>query len=359
MTNKRKRRLPRITEVSPAQEAPKRIVVSNELPIPIPEPEETLALISRLEQLRNSHVVTLIAAPNVVFRGDVVEKIYEQLRNIGKVPQIDLFLYSSGGQTEIPWRIITIIRDFCDRFAVLIPAIAYSAATHLAMGADEIVMGSLSELSPVDPVRSHPLLPTKNDEGKTPLLISVQDLRHCVEFIKREIGVSHSENIASSPEAMAIIISALFEKIHPLAIGAIQQSYALARLISTKALSTHMNPETEQEKIEEIVHKLSDGFFSHDYRIGWKEAKYEIGLNVTYANDELWETMWNLYKNYSAYFILANIKDDKNLARPIFWIDSIYERRILEQLLLIEEGGKSQPVGTNWLATPWSDHIDK
>jgi hypothetical protein len=179
-----------------------------------------------------SQVITFVTAPDVVIRGDVIEQLYEQLHNIGRVPQIDLFLHSTGGQTEIPWRLITLIREFCDRFAVLIPAVAYSAATHLAMGANEIVMGPLSELSPVDPARTHPLLP-RSQEEKPPDPISVQDLRHCVEFIKNEIN-------DPSPEAMAEIFVALFEKVHPLAIGAIQQSYACHSRFTSAQFTLHL-----------------------------------------------------------------------------------------------------------------------
>ena len=346
MSTKRTSRRRQTIPARPQATLPPEAIADPEPGFTPPAPQEALDYIQKLQHLRQSHLLTLVASPDVIMRGDVIEQVYEQLRLIGHVPQIDLFLHSSGGQTEIPWRLITLIRDFCDRFGVLIPALAHSAATHLAMGADEIVMGPLSELGPVDPARAHPLLPSPKENG-TPMTVSVQDLRHCVEFIKTEVG-------DSSPEATAAVIAALFDKIHPLAIGAIQQSYALARLISKKALSTHMNPSTEQAQIDHIVHVLSDECFSHHYRIGWKEAK-EIGLKVTYAEGELWETIWALYKHYQAYFSIARILDNEGeaqqAARPIVWIDSLHQRGILEEVLLPSRQGGLKMV--NWLATPW------
>jgi hypothetical protein len=315
-----------------------------------PSPAEGLALINRVQTIRDSHVLTFVTRPDVTVRGDVVEQVYEQLREIGRVPRLDLFLHSSGGQTEIPWRLITLIRDFGEHFAVLIPGIAYSAATHLAMGADEIVMGPLSELSPVDPARSHPLLPSRK-EGEPPLVVSVQDLRHCVEFVKQEIG-------DSAPESLATILAALFDKIHPLAIGAIQQSYALSRLITAKALSTHMNPDTEKDQIEKIVNAFSDEFFSHHYRIGWKEAK-EKGLKVSCADNELWETMWALLKHYQSYFSLTReIRKGRQVARPIAWIDTVHQRRVLEEILTVtavqgEDVLELKKATARWLAMSW------
>jgi hypothetical protein len=326
--------------------------------VQVPSSGEALALIQRLEELRGSRVITFFANPDVIVRGDVPLQVYEQLRRIGKVPHLDLFVHGTGGQTEVPWRLITLIRDFCQHFGVLIPYMAYSAATHLAMGADEIVMGPMSELSPVDPARSHPLLP-KEWEGGPPLTISVQDLRHCIEFLKREGG-------EYTPESLASIYVALFDKIHPLALGAIEQSYALGRLISEKALSTHMNPETERERIEHIVHAFSEKFFSHHYRIGWKEAK-ETGLKVTYVDDELWETMWELYGHYDAYRAIARPigEQPSKVAKPIVWIDSTAQRRILEETYTISEEKERQgvqqlqPVGARWLALDWQSSLEE
>lgn len=343
MSAKRKRASqPKSPPIVPVEKLSATKTIAEPVPtVKLPPPEEAFALISQLQELRQSRVITFVTAPDVVIRGDVIEQLYEQLHDIGRVPQIDLFLHSTGGQTEIPWRLITLIREFCDRFAVLIPAVAYSAATHLAMGANEIVMGPLSELSPVDPARTHPLLP-RSQEGKPPEPISVQDLRHCVEFIKNEIN-------DPSPEAMAEIFVALFEKVHPLAIGAIQQSYALSRLISAKALSTHMDPEAEEKQIKRIVDALSDEFFSHHYRIGRKEAK-EIGLKVADADDRLWATMWALYKHYKAYFSVARDIGDGQTARPMVWIDSTHHRRILEGLWLTEA---NKQVGAQWSSVLW------
>lgn len=320
-----------------------------ETPTP-PAPEEALQLIQQIQDKRGAPLLTFVTAPEVTVRSDVVEQVYEQLRLIGHVPRIDLFLHSSGGQTEVPWRLITLIRDFADRFAVLIPGIAYSAATHLAMGADQIIMGPRSELSPVDPARAHPLLPSRA-EGEPPLTVSVQDLRRCVDFVKSEVGIG-------SPDALAQVIVALFAKVHPLAIGAIQQSYDLARLISRKALSTHMDPKTDQDQIERIVNAFSDEFFSHGYWIGWQEAQ-QIGLKVVRADDDLWEMMWSLYRHYKSYFTLLRVTDtEREAARPIAWIDSARQRRILEEVYALPAAQQAEQtpatkMKVRWLELPW------
>src|SRR5437016_5657692 len=90
---------------------------------------------------------------------DVVRVTYDHLLSIGQVDQIDLFLYSRGGDAMLPWPLVNTIRSFCKRFSVLVPFRAHSAATLTALGADEIVMAPLAQLTPVEPTITMPLNP--------------------------------------------------------------------------------------------------------------------------------------------------------------------------------------------------------
>jgi len=214
--------------------------------------DEELQLLTKLQDLRKSKVIVFIAGDNVQMRDDVAPIAFELLRELGRNERIDLILNSRGGQTEVPAKLVPLIRNYCDHFGVIIPYRAHSAATHIALGANEIVMGPMSELGPVDPSRTHPLLP--KDKDGNPIPISVQDLKHVVDLLKRE-GPENSY----TPEALATIFSTMFEYIHPLAMGAIEQSYALAKLISKKLLATHMDPEKEKDKIESRRYELCMG----------------------------------------------------------------------------------------------------
>jgi ClpP class serine protease len=95
---------------------------------------------------------------------DVVRLFYEHLRALparqgGEHRKIDLFLHSNGGDGVVPWRLVTLIREYCDEFAVLVPFRAFSAATLTAMGANEIVMHPLGMLGPIDPTTSNAFIP--------------------------------------------------------------------------------------------------------------------------------------------------------------------------------------------------------
>ena len=221
---------------------------TSQQPSVLTPPDVTQAL-SDLEGKIGSKIIAYYLHDGSTISDDAMVPMYKQLRAIGKQKRLNLFIHSRGGATESPWKLIELLRNFCEYFAVLIPYRAHSAATHIALGANEIIMTSFSELGPVDPYQTHPLLPVGPD-GK-PVSISVQDLKQCISFIKRETDVPYT------PEALAQLFSAMFDKIHPLAMGAIEQAYALSQIISKKALATHMDAEKDKDKIEEMVHVKS------------------------------------------------------------------------------------------------------
>src|SRR4030042_4960068 len=113
-------------------------------------------IFQKIEKQRTSKVIAYLTSDrqgpmNARIAMDVIPIFSKQLRKIGKTEKIDLFLFSSGGDTMVPWRLVSMIREYCDHFSVLIPYKSHSAATMIALGADEIVMSDMSELSPIDP----------------------------------------------------------------------------------------------------------------------------------------------------------------------------------------------------------------
>ena len=75
-----------------------------------------------------------------------------QAENPEKTKDILLFLVSDGGYIEPAYQIAKLCKAYSHRsFQVTIPRRAKSAATLVAIGADRIHMGPLSELGPIDP----------------------------------------------------------------------------------------------------------------------------------------------------------------------------------------------------------------
>ncbi len=64
---------------------------------------------------------------------------------------LHLLVRSPGGDAETAVRLIRAAQASCRRLVLVVPDVAKSAATVLALGAHEIVMGPTSDLGPIDP----------------------------------------------------------------------------------------------------------------------------------------------------------------------------------------------------------------
>lgn len=83
-----------------------------------------------------------------------LDKIYGALmkHNADHAKNVVLFLLSSGGAGDPAYQISKICKFFAkSSFKVVVPRIAKSAATLIAIGADEIHMSLLGQLGPIDP----------------------------------------------------------------------------------------------------------------------------------------------------------------------------------------------------------------
>ncbi len=100
--------------------------------------EQRLKLIEGIEKERGSKVITYVTNTRknmqVQMAMDAVRRVYDHLEAGESAKQVDLFLHSDGGEGTVPWRLVTLIRERAERFAVLVPFRAFSAATLTAHG---------------------------------------------------------------------------------------------------------------------------------------------------------------------------------------------------------------------------------
>lgn len=256
-------------------------------------------LIKKIEEKRNSKVISYLTSDrrgliNAKIAMDIIPIISSHLRKIGKTDKIDLFLYSTGGDTMVPWRLVSMIREYCDYFSVLVPYKAHSAATMISLGADEILMTDLSELSPIDPSAANFFNPQdpKNPQNKIP--ISVEDVMAYFDLAKNKFGIKNDEDLAK-------IFNKFVEsnpQIHPLSLGNINRIHNLIRILAERLLKSHKE-KIDDGEIKKIVDYFTEKLYSHQYFIGRKEAKEDLGLNtVQSADKDLTDLMTQLYVEY-------------------------------------------------------------
>ena len=135
------------------------------------------------------------------------------------------------------WSIISLLREYCENLAVIVPFKSFSTATLICLGADEIIMGKLGQLGPVDPSVTMPVNPPApgNHQGQV-LPISVEEVANFIKFTKdKEMCGLKSE------VALREVLVQLTEKVHPLTLGSVYRAIGQIKLLSTKLLSLHMS----------------------------------------------------------------------------------------------------------------------
>jgi hypothetical protein len=222
--------------------------------------------------------------------GDVIVRFRRHLEAIGDIDTIGLFLYTRGGDINVPWRLVNLLREYCKKLVVLVPFKAHSSGTLICMGADEIVLGRMAELTSVDPSVANPFNPPDPINPMARVPISVEDV-NAFKVLAGRFDIPHD-----SP-ANAEVFLALTSKVDPLALGNVQRVHSQIRKLAGDLLHLHP-PALEKDKIEAIVEVLTVGLYSHAHLINRKEAS-KIGLSVKEADKQLDESLWSLFAEYS------------------------------------------------------------
>jgi hypothetical protein len=261
--------------------------------------EDRAAIIEEIEGETKTNCIAYVTSTRngleVQMAMDAVRKVYEHLRLIGKPRadvEVSLFLCSNGGDGTVPWRLVTLIREYAERFSVLVPYRAFSAATLTALGADRILMHPMGTLGPTDPTVGNQFNPPDPTKPGQTLGISVEDVTAYINLIKEDAGIRHEDQLVQA-------FAHLPAQVHPLALGNVKRSLSQSRMMAKKLLGLHMNMAKDEHKMDEIVDKLTSKLFFHGHPINRREAKDEIGLpTIQTPSAALEGLMWDLYVHY-------------------------------------------------------------
>lgn len=271
---------------------------------------ERKPLYEAIEKQRDTKIVSYITGdrPNAEAQigADCVDIFVDVLDAIGPTKKISLLLHTNGGNTAAAWRLVNLIKTFCDEFEVLIPYKAMSAGTLISLGAQRIVMTKQAALGPIDPSLIHPLgpqVPNGNQLARVP--VSVEAVRGFLDAAKNDLGVS-------DPTLLGTILNDLSNKVHPLVLGEIFRSRAQIRFLAEKLLNEHVQ---DPGKVQPIVDFLCADSGSHDYTINRREAK-SLGLPVEKPSSEFYEQLKSLHKDYSSQMKLTEPFNPLTMVAP-------------------------------------------
>jgi hypothetical protein len=237
-------------------------------------------LYKKLEAHRGRPLISYVTStrPNASgqIAADVIPELRRQLKALPKgTKAIDLLIISNGGDPTVAWRFVSLIRESVVDFSVLVPDAAFSGATLIALGANEIIMHPHGNLGPVDPQVSG-LRPKEQGRPGESFRFGAEDLSSFLSFARREVGLTDQS-------ALLEVLKLFCAEVGASPIGVAARSAQLTLSMGEQLLKLHMKTPAEEQKARVITEALNKKFHHHGYPLSRREAR-EINLNIVDAD---------------------------------------------------------------------------
>jgi hypothetical protein len=253
---------------------------------PVKEPpllfDSTQKIINEVEKRLEEGFLAYWNSPNGSVCHNDVLGFYELLRHLGSRERLFLYIKSDGGTGQASLRIVHLLRQHARWLGALVPLECASAATMLALGADEIRMGPLAYLTAIDTSIRHDLSPLDVDNNR--VSVGLDELGRVVNLWRHE-----ADGGGTNP------YQAVFQYVNPLVIGAADRASSLSIRLCTEILSYHM---ADRKRAEEISRNLNSNYPTHSYPITITEAA-RVGLNAQPLDAAVNDLLLELNELYS------------------------------------------------------------
>ncbi|MBN1787615.1 MAG: ATP-dependent Clp protease proteolytic subunit [Sedimentisphaerales bacterium] len=209
-----------------------------------------------------------------IIRSDA-NRIYRAVTKIDSKRPILLIISSPGGDIPAAYFIAKLCREYTKaNFVVAVPRQAKSAATLICCGADQIHMGSLSELGPIDPQFSG---------------IPALALKHSVEHL--------AQLTKDYPDAAEMFSSYLAKSLRIEALGYYERVAKSATQYAVRLLNSRRIENTGGMTSVQIANQLVYEYTDHSFVIDSQEALDIFGGSVVACNTSEYQTADKLYQN--------------------------------------------------------------
>lgn len=254
------------------------------------EPQENIMrLIRAIQELTGRKLILYVANFTHPLGGIHLSDVlpFEEILRTTDSPSVDFLLNSPGGEINATEKLVTMLRKTFDNIRVIVPNRAKSAATMIALASDQVIMGYLSELGPID---SQILVP--NPDG-TIRLIPAQSVIDGIELLGSRIAKAKKEG--TPLEHYVSMAYRVDPSLWDLAIKAQELSSQFAQKWLTKFMC-----KGDEKLAEEITSKFMDvtKFLSHGRMISTEDAKGILPKDAVIElgrDDPLWNIIWELY----------------------------------------------------------------
>jgi hypothetical protein len=200
---------------------------------------------------------------------------------------LDVIVASPGGDVGAAYLVARELRRRFARLTVYVPLQAKSAAILLCLAAEELVLGPLGELGPLDqqydekqqadfPLSTSRLVPFRALDQLQRVAAGTYD--ELVGRILEKSGMRPFEACSKAAELTSSLYGPLFAQVDPTRIAECARGLELGMEYALRLLRRY-RPELEDKQARKIVHALVHTYPSHGFIIDFEELA-ELGLPV-------------------------------------------------------------------------------
>ncbi len=249
--------------------------------------QQRIQTYQKIEDFRKRPLIVYAASTRQgvpgLMAGDAVREIIDQ---VDKIPltekKIDILLHSSGGDGLTAWKLMSVLRERFDSVCVMVPYMAFSAATLFTLGADEIVMHPHASLGPIDPQI------TVRESSGAEKKFGYEDVTAFMKFISEDVKLSEQQFTVE-------MVKSLCKEASPLTIGYSKRASSLAEDVGERMLKLHMDDDKDVNNgAKKIARDLNRGFFAHGDAVSRSRAR-KLNLKIAEDNQDLENLIWTAF----------------------------------------------------------------
>jgi hypothetical protein len=214
-----------------------------------------------------------------------VEEAINKIKEATNCKNLILMINSPGGYVKSSYKMAMALRENFDKIKVFVPYEASSGGTLITLVGNEIIMGMMSSLSPIDP-----------HGDITSALSTKRGFTMLMEWLK-----DVDENDIPYP------LKALSQKLDP---EELDGAFSSLKMMEEYAQEILELAKYDKEKAKIISKKLVNGFYTHGQIINSTKAK-EIGLNI--VSDVASKSESQVLRRWLAKYLLKSA--DKHIIR--------------------------------------------
>ncbi|MCY4515139.1 MAG: hypothetical protein OXC69_08425 [Candidatus Tectomicrobia bacterium] len=238
-------------------------------------------LIKKINSETNRSLICYVSGggDQCMIDGEDIVPFVDLLHNVPEGQSLDLLLHTTGGSIDAAEKLMGMLRNHVRtaELRIIVPDFAKSAGTLMVLGADSVIMSSMSELGPIDP--------------QEPLFGRWQSVQNYVDAYK-----TYEEALQTNPNNMAARI--MIGKLDPTTMKYCEAAMNRSRQAAEDLLKRGMfrNGGNWTQTVSELLD--TQRWRSHNQVITWEDARDpHLGLAVEYLeyHSEEWQDYWRVY----------------------------------------------------------------